>query len=331
MSVWRIRKCNGETQAVSGFEELFSLAKLGRLEASDLVKPPDANDWIYAGELPRISAELSSSEEYEEAGVSGGKKFFSLLLFLVGIGMFVWAWKIQAAVPSEADIAVLGNNGLAEDEAITVQATTTYRDPAGKQKSGSLDKDTTVKLLAKRGKLFKVDTSKGQAWLPMNSVAPAYLFADQETRNKYDVRFNTHRKILVQNPSWERPEHGSEVTNFYLQLQNLSPYSVQDIIVQLDLKNADGGIVKTFKFEVEGQLAASDTTFIGTLKPKKSKKSSGKSKSELLTRSAFEEKLKRDPSLEKFWFKQIEIEMGQIDFLNASIRVTQAHALLDEK
>ena len=144
MSVWRIRKCNGEAQAVSGLEELFTLAKLGQLEPSDLVKPPDANDWIYAGELPKISAELNNTDEYEELEVSGGKKFFSLLLFLVGIGMFVWAWKIQAAVPSEADIAVLGDNGLSEDEAITVQATTTYRDSAGKQKSGSLDKDSTV-------------------------------------------------------------------------------------------------------------------------------------------------------------------------------------------
>ena len=319
MSRFQIRKYDHHLVA-NNFTELLDMAKNGMLSHSDLVKPDGSSEWLYAGELPKIQDHLSldiSSEPTKTNNV------LTVLLILISIGLFAGAYHFQSQIPSADDLAFVGGNGLQENEAMLTANAKAYKSPQGKSSIGTLSQNSRVTLLEKKGELFKVDSSKGIAWVSMYDLAPAYLFAGKKVRDKYDALFNAHRKILAQNASWERPVYGSDITNFYLQLQNLSPYDVEDIIVSIDMKDKEGEIVRSLKLELEGKILAGDSSVIGTLLPPK--KSSEEPR--IMTRDHLTKLEKQDPALINRWVESIEVTLGDVSFSGAAIKVTQANAL----
>ena len=319
MSLFQIKRHN-DNMVANSIDELMTLAKNGTLRHGDLIKVPGSNEWLYAGELPKIQDHLSL-DTYKEPVKTN--KALGIFLLLIAIGLFFGAYHFKNQIPSADDLEFVGSNGLQENQAMLTTNSKAYKSAKGKSSIGTLSKDSIVLLLEKRGELFKVESPKGTAWVSMYDLAPAYLFAGKSVRDKYDALFNTHRKILAQNASWERPIYGSNITNFYLQLQNLSPYDVEDIIVSIDMKDGEGEIIRSLKLELEGKILAGDSSVIGTLNPPKRSSESPR----LMTRNKLTELERQDPKLLDRWVESIEVTLGDVSFKGASIKVTQANAI----
>ena len=200
----------------------------------------------------------------------GGPKKASPIVSMIGLCAAIGAlyfgyqgYTTWLEIPSESDLQIIGESGLKPDEALTTGTTRVLSNPDGNS-LGTLEANTKVQLLEKQKELFKVETPKGTGWISMYDLAPAYLMADQVVRDQYDSRFNTYRKIEVRNPSWERAERGSDITNLTLSLQNLSPFPVKDIVIRISLSDASGNSIK--KVAVTGTIKESDTDKIGTLR-----------------------------------------------------------------
>jgi hypothetical protein len=322
MSRFQIKKYD-HLMVANDFNDLMNMAKDGRLEHSDLVQPEGSSEWLYAGELPKVKEQISVdtySVPIKSNTIPG------VLLLLVSIGLFVGAYHFKSQIPSADDLKFIGSNGLQENEAMLTKTTKAYNSPKAQGNIGTLPKDSTVTLLDKKGDLFKVKSAKGEAWVSMYDLAPAYLFAGQTIRNKYDAQFNAHRKILVQNSNWERAYYGSDVTHLYFSLQNLSQYDVEDVIVSIDMKDSEGEIIRTIKLNIEGKILAADSSVIGTLNPTKN----SKEELRIMTRNQLTDLEKLDPSLINRWVESVELTLGKVSGGVTAIKVTQANAIVPD-
>ena len=130
MAQFQINKYDYTTQA-EDFNQLMSMAKSGQLEASDLVKPQGSNEWLYAGELPNIKELLSVSTYKEESS-----KLPTIIGSLCLVGTLVCgylAFENQKTIPSEADLQLIGSNGLEENDALLTNTAKVFADPEGRK------------------------------------------------------------------------------------------------------------------------------------------------------------------------------------------------------
>ena len=324
MSAWLVTRDDEQFNARS-LEELHQLAKAGRLGPCDLVQPPEATDWLYASELPGMEGLFveDSEDDEEVSGGSGLKTAVGLLLIAGALGMGYGAFHFWKQIPSHNELALIGENGLKEDEAlIATTSAKVYRTEEGKQEIGRLDKDSRITLLDKRGTLYKTSSSKGDGWISMYDVAAGYLFAAKDVRELYDTRFNTYRKVVVHNANWGRSKYGSELTTFRLQLQNTTSLDIQGIKLLTEIRNDAGKAILTKEFHIEGVLKALDTKSVGTLRA-----ASKGEEPRFMTVEEMERLKKRSPKISKRWVEEIELPLGDRDVAEAKIEVSDARVV----
>ena len=312
------------TTQAADFNELMTMAKNGNLEPSDLIKPQGTSEWLYAGELPNIKDLLYEApiEEHSKTPTIIGS-----LLLIASLGFGYIAMENQRAIPSAADLELIGNNGLTESDALLTNTAKFYGDAEAKQTLRSLSKNEVVKLLDKSGTMFKVKYEGTEGWISIDDLIPLYLFSETKVREQYQARFDPHRKINILNTSWARQEYGSDKTNISFKLQNLSPYPVNNIIVTLAIKDNSGAVQRKEIFNIKGTILEGDTSTVYTVKPKSKTDDSPM----LVTRDELEKMEKADPKVSDRILDSIERSFGKGTVGAISMRVTQANAIVKEE
>lgn len=303
--------------------ELKRFAQDGTLEPSDLIQPEGSKDWLYAGELPKIG-EIVINNSYTKPPVKSNR-VLGIILILISFGLFYGAYHANSELLSEEDLKLIGN-ALQEDQAMLTEDGKLYKDHKAKSTLSSLKKNAIVTLKDKRGDFFQVDSNGTIGWVSMHDVAPAYLFASKDIRYNYDARFNVQRKIKLSSYSWERPVYGSDETLFFLQLQNTSPYTVENIVFKLEFLDASGNIVQEELWNIEGKILAGDSSKIGTLNPAKG----SDEELRILTISKLEELEKQDPKILNQWVDSIAMKVGKGSFSKANPTIVEAHAIVKD-
>lgn len=303
--------------------ELKQFAQDGTLEPSDLIQPEGSKEWLYAGELPKIG-EIVIDNSYTEPPVKTNR-LLGILLLLVSLGFFYGAYQYNSQLLSEEDLKLIGN-ALQEDQAMLTEDAKLYKDYEARSTLTSLTKNTIVTLKDKKGEFFQVQVGGKTGWISMHDIAPAYLFASRDVRYKYDSRFNAYRKIFLSSYSWERPVYGSDDTLFFLQLQNTTPYTVEDIVLKLEFLDAGGRVVQEEVWNIEGKILAGDSSKIGTLNPPKK----SDEKARILTISKLEELEKKDPAVLDRWVDSIAMKVGKGTFEKATPTILEARAIVKE-
>ena len=325
---WHVWKEDDQRFVVDDLKQLRNLASQGSISAYDLVQPDGASDWLYASEVPSIG-ELNASEYSSSFALpQKSSPLSSIIGFAAALGAMYFGYQAYTTwleIPSESDLQIIGESGLKPDEALTTGTTRVLANPDGNT-LGTLEVNTKVQLLEKQKELFKVESPKGTGWISMYDLAPAYLMADPVVRDQYDSRFNTYRKIEVRNPSWERAERGSDITNLTLSLQNLSPFPVKDIVIFVSLSDANGSSIKK-EVAVTGTIKESDTDKIGTLRGLDGEPD------RILTRSELRKLKKEDESVVDRWVELVEISLGNQQFTQPSIeiKIDDARPILPEE
>ena len=320
---WLVTTKNNQFMA-SSLDELKELARQGTLSIGDLVQPPNSNEWLYASELPEFENLFSppSIEENISQKEGPGRKVLALFFLLAAGGGFYSAFQNFQQIPSPDELQLLGKNGLANDEGvITVSQSTVLQSSKGNQERGKLAKNTKVKLLSKRNNRFQIQSDKGEGWIDLNDVAPAYLFALPAVKDVYDSKFNAHRRIIVRNPSWERSEFGKDQTSIYFKLQNTAHFDVTDIRIRAQFKDQNEKSISEEFFTIQGKIPASDTTVVGSLRSE----IKGDSPT-YMTRYHIGELEKRNPSVVDRWIESIELPMATT-FAGAQIDVVEAQVI----
>ena len=325
---WHVWKDDDQRFVVDDLKQLRTLAQQGSIKAYDLVQPDGASDWLYASEVPSIG-DIQVADEVSTFGApKKTSPFKSILGFCAAVGALYFGYQGYTTwleIPSESDLQIIGESGLKPDEALTTGTARVLSSPDGSS-LGTLEANTKVQLIEKQKELFKVETPKGTGWISMYDLAPAYLMADQVIRDQYDSRFNTYRKIEVRNPSWERAERGSDITNLTLSLQNLSPFPVEDIVIRISLSDASGNSIKK-EVAVTGTIKESDTDKIGTLRGQDGEPD------RILTRSELRKMKKKDADVVDRWVEIIEFPLGNQKFTQPSIeiKIDDARPILPEE
>lgn len=324
MAQFHIKKYDYTTQ-VDDFDALLTMAKSGSLEPSDLIKPQGSSEWLYAGELHTIQ-DLVSESTYGEPP----SKIPTMIgiVFLIGTLLCGYlAWQNQQTIPSESDLQIVGQNGLNEDDALITVLSKMYGDPQGRNTIATLEKNTVLRLIEKKDSMFKVEYNNKEGWIGLDKLAPMYLFAGEKIRKEYQARFDPHRFINLLNPSWDRPEYGSDKTNISFQLQNLSPYPVQDIVVTVSIKDTNGTVKHREDFEISGTILEGDTSRVYTVNPPPR----SDDQPILVTRSALEKMEKADRSVGERVLDSIERSFDKGSVGPISMRVTKANSILPKK
>ena len=334
---WTVVRRNKDKQKVESLEGLKEMAQKGQLTRGDLVQPPEANDWLYAFELPDMDEHFRGPAPKYIPPPSGlGKKIF-------GVGLIIGSmWVIFDSVSSWMDLAayedleLLGERGLGIQEGLTTKEAVAYAGHSEEERSftkvGTIPSNTRINLLKKEGDRFLVESPHGKGWVSVKDVLPAYLFAKKETKDYYDTIYNPHRKIQVINSSWERPEYGNELTAFRFQLQNISPLAITDVVMKVELKDSDGKLVKDLFFPIEGVIDPRDSVKVGTLQPpKKRKRSKSDEPTRYLTAPELDRLQKRNPKLNERWLDSIQVSVGSIRYAEASIKITDASYIEPEE
>jgi len=318
---WLVTTDNDQFSAKS-LEDLKKKARSGELSPGDLVQPPGARDWLYAFELPEVGecfGQSSGSLDLEIRRSPLGK-MFGIALLLGGIGLFAGAWHYYQIIPKSADLQLLGEKGMSQDEGlVTATSANIYASPEGTKKIGSFGKDKTIKILDKKYSFFLVESDQGQGWISVKDIAPAYLFAKDKIRKEYDERYNTHRHIAIHQESWKQLEHGVPITIFNFQLQNNSKLDLDHFEVKVKLMNEDKKPLQELVFNIKGLIEKGDTGKIGTLSPLEG----SDQKIEYLTFTEFQKRRKLNPVLIKQWTDGLLVELNQI-FPDASFKITHA-------
>ena len=157
--------------------------------------------------------------------------------------------------------------------------------------------------------MFQVEYNGGKGCFDLDRHQ--YLFAGEKVRNEYQARFDPHRFVNLLNPSWSRPEYGSDKTNISFQLQNLSPYPVENIVVTVTIKDAGGAVKQKEFFEIKGVIQDGDTSSVYTVNPPKRS-----DESPMVTRSELEKMEKEDPKVNERILDSIERSLTRICWTN---------------
>ncbi|MBN2798313.1 MAG: SH3 domain-containing protein [Deltaproteobacteria bacterium] len=315
---------------VDSLSDLVSLARAGRLSPGDMVQPPGATDWVYAGEIPQLAEVFPEDSLAQDADdwepprpLSGRWVVAALILSLfLGLGGLAAGWAVlQADGPTllgaeDAYSQVLVKRGAA------LRAGPSERSPEG----GRVEKDQSLALLAKRGEYYKVRVpSGGEGWLHTSEVFPLYLLAEGQARAEVDPLYNPDRYVIVTNASWMAlDERQAHLTVFEFSLSNQSGFEMTDLVLRATIKDSRGNELERVEIPVEGRIPARGSTAVGTLEPARR----GGDK-RLLTRFTFEELAATDPELALRYKEGVEVAMKSGDFIEAAVDIVELRAIPD--
>ena len=337
MAHWLVTQ--GDRQfSVQDLNELKQLARGGRLSPGDMVQPPGASDWLYATELPELSGLFSSTGsavddddlDYRSRKGLPQAPLIAVLLILAGLGgygMYYYANKI----PDAADLALLGEQGLALTEMLVTAdpATVRSKPEEGASTVGQLSKDAKIQLIAKRGDFYRVQGEGQEGWVGVKDVVPAYLFADSRVREDYDPIYNPDRYVYVKNSSWMQlpNQRDQNTTLFQFLLQNKSKFEMTDLVLLATIKDKNDRILERAEIPIEGSIAPFSSVEVGTLLPEESPELEGMVEGRKMTTRLFESLSKSDPELALRWASGVEVQMESEGFVEANIDLLELRAI----
>jgi hypothetical protein len=340
MARWLVTQGDHQFSA-QDLAELKELAKSGKVGPGDMVQPPGATDWLYASELPELKGLLRrSASTYEDARPESGSgatfAIMGILAVLIVIAAAVF-WHFATTIPGKDDLVLLGKDGGGLDLTemlVTADPAQMRQLPDGNSETvATVAKDSKVQLLGKRKGWYHIKASNAEGWVTIDSVVPAYFFADATTREDYDPIYNPDYYVFVKNSSWmQLPDQKRDnVTIFSFLLQNKSKFDMADIKLLATIKDKNDTVLETREIAIEGTIPAFDGAMVGTLSPDKKDKEGVK---RFLTSNYFSELAAADEALNMRWAEGVEVIMESEGFVEANIDLLEVRAIpkkLDEK
>ena len=237
-------------------------------------------------------------------------------------------YKFMQERPSQADLELLGPNGLQLNELLVTTDSTVRGEPKDSGAPIAVVKNgQSVQLLAKRNSWYTVKTEDGKTgYLSVSSVMPAYVFADPATRNAYDPIYNPDKYVFEKNSSWMQLPDQRELntTLFQFMLQNLSKFPMTNLVLLATIKDKNDNQIERKEIRVEGTVPQFDSVMVGTLAPPEEEiDSPGRP----MTAAMFRELAKADPSLNARWSEGVEVHMKSEGFVEANIDLLEVRAV----
>jgi len=341
MARWLVTQRDRQFTA-NDLAELKKLAGEGQIGPGDMIQPPGASDWLYALELPELKGLVKrDTSAYDDdfdsrKGIPLGVVAAVSLAIIAGGGYFMYdyAQKLQAV-----DLELLGENGLQLTEMLVTaeSGAQLFSDPEGGAASATVAKNDKVQLLAKRKALqvkgepgkgrYQVRTATGaEGWVDVDSVVPAYFFADKDTRKDYDPIYNADNYVFVKNASWMQlpDQRKNNITVFEFLLQNKSKFDMTDVVLLATIKDKNDKVLETKEVKIEGTIKRFNGSMVGTLQPERGDK---EGVPRLMTTSSFNDLAKDDPDMQMRWSSGIEVQMDSTGFTEANIDLLQVRAV----
>ena len=329
MSSWLVQQ-GDRNFAAQDLDELKRLARSGELAGSDMVQPPGAADWLYASEVPELQGVLqsgTSSPDFDDEPLPqrSPMPLVALFLALIVVGGRA-AWYYANELPEKGELDLLGANGLALTEVLVTQENAPlYAKPDGAS-IGTMEKDTSAAILGKRGEWYHLRSTTGtEGYARVDSVVPAYFFADKDTRLDYDPLYNPDKYISVKNASWlQLDEKNQNLTIFQFMIHNQSKFVMTDLVLAATIKDKTGKELELVEISVEGSIPSHEAVMVGTLQPEDLDDIEDR---RLLTTELFKELVEEDEELNLRWSDGVEVEMHTSGFTEANIDILEVRAV----
>ena len=335
MARWRVAQGNQQFTA-EDLAELQRFAREGKLGPGDLIQPPGASDWLYAMELPELNSYLREGPPGFDGGHrSGGGAARTALILALLVGIFgagYGIYNVTQHIPKAEDLELLGEHLKLSEMLVTADPTATLRaDPTDDASQvATVAKDSKVQLKAKRGPWYRIETPQNaEGWVKVDEVVPAYLFADDDTRQDYDPIYNPDRYISVKNASWMQlpDQQRDNVTVFQFMLENTSRFTMTDIKLLITVRDNKGSVLETKEIGIEGIVLQRSQAMVGTLSPDPKNK---EDVPRLFTDTTFTDMQREDPDLALRWSEGIEVKMESKDFEKANVDLLEVRAVPKE-
>ncbi len=340
MSRWMVN-VRGQSFSAGGMDELKQLAKKGEIGGGDIVQPPGASEWLYAVEIPELKVALRVDPldgmdmgDGSGAGLSplvkGG---IASVMVLASLGMSAYAVQLKNAIPTE-QLQIhdeSGEKGVSYKEVFITAKDASLKAEANPSSADvhPLKKDARAELLGKRGGWYKLRFEGKEGYAPVDAVLPGYYMADEKTKQDYDPLYNPDKYVQVGNASWtmtaEKTKKG--ISDLAASLQNNSKFPMTDIRVVATLKDAAGNVILEKEMPVEGVLGANRSDMIGTLNPAKG---DTVTPARIMFTSEFEKIVLEDPKAADRWLDVVEVDVGKVDGLEATLVIAEVRAIPPE-
>lgn len=331
MGQWLVTQNNAQF-AVEGLDELMSLARAGKVDATDMVQPPGTTDWLYASEVPELKGIVAGAAgDDEDTGTwrrrGAGFGVAVVALVLVGIvavggtGMAVLGGMLYNSTPSAVGTGDLSYSQML----VTVDGAPLLAEPDPRSTVvTTLAKDASLALLAKRGDYYRARTQTGaEGWVATNSVLPMYLLGGGDVRTEFDPLYNPDTYVEVRNASWlQIDKKNDQLTVFRFEMENSSVYPMTDLVLLATIKDSKGTELERVEIPVEGVIPAGGTTLVGTWRPE-----ADDAVPVLITEYTLDLKAESDPDLYLQYTDGIEVQMKATDFTEAKIDLLEVRAV----
>ncbi|MCA9297989.1 MAG: SH3 domain-containing protein [Alphaproteobacteria bacterium] len=342
MAQWRVTQ--GDNQfTVEGLPELIAMAQRGDLQAGDMIQPPEAEDWVYATEVPALAPHFKGGDDDDDLDgykPGGAMKAIIPMMIVVGLLGFIGLGGLGILVLvqylPDGDEVLVGDGGLTYSQMIvTNEGVSLHSKPdANSSAVTSVAKDSTLELLAKRGEFYRARTESGdEGWIAVTAVLPMYQLGGEKVQKKYDPLYNPDHYVDVANASWmqlpDQDELDEKVTIFHFMFRNKSAYDMTDLVIVTTIKNAKGGVIEEIEIPIEGEIPTSESTMVGTLAPPKDAPEGTPKR--FITEATFKGLAANDPDMQERWSPGLEVTMTSQDFDNANVDIVELRAVPDAK
>ncbi|MBM4390091.1 MAG: SH3 domain-containing protein [Deltaproteobacteria bacterium] len=336
MSRWMVN-VRGNSFSAGSMDELKALAKKGELGGGDIVQPPGAQEWLYAVEIPELKTSIRVDPmdgldlpQEQSSGVSPIVKGIAAgLMALVSIGLWGYALSVKNSMPQAEQLELIGKHGLSFSEVlVTGTGVELQADATGS--SGvvaSLPRNKKAELLAKRGNWYKLRYDGKEGYAPVESVIPAYYFADERTKLDYDPLYNPDKYVYVMNSSWMLPAESKQknASIMSFMLQNDSKFGMTDLRIVAVLKDGTGGVLEQKEVPVEGVMAANRSEMVGTLLP-----ASKNEQPRVMLTSDMMKLAETDDKVASRWLDGVEVILSSAQVAEASVTLVEVRAVPPE-
>lgn len=338
MGQWLVTQ-NDEQFSVQSLSELQRLAEDGRLSGGDMVQPPGASEWMYALEIPELASSLNDTMATDEdldfrpRGSNGLLAAIAALFMLTVIVGSVTVAGLNARLLLTDSGTVVGDGGLSYTELLVTQPGAALRSAPDANASAviTLDKDSKLELLSKRGNFYRARAPMGQeGWVETRQVVAAYKLAGGDVERTYDPLYNPDDYIFVSNANWlQLDRSNTQLTVFRFQMENEAQYTMTDLVLLVTIKDGNGSELERLEVAVDGIIPAGERSFVGTLHPDPNG-DDPEAMPKLLTAYSFQQMAEDDPDLQLRYTDGVEVEMASTDFTAASVNVLEVRAIPPE-
>jgi len=332
MSRWLVAQ--GDRQfAARDLEELRELAQSGSLSSSDMVQPPGATDWLYAGEIPELRTLFAeSSSDYDDDISYKKSSIFSgttgmLLLAVVALGAGGFFWQKYNDAAQTTGLRILGEGGILLTEMLVIGDDVPIYDKPDGATLKTLGKSDKVTLVAKRGEWYKVSTLEGmEGYMSVETVLPGYQLADEETRADYDPIYNPDQYVTVRNTGWIRLDPDNpENTTLGMLVANTSKFDMTGMVVIATLKDKNERELQKKEIRVEGTIPAKGDAYVGTLVPPAMDRDTLEPR--IMTNHLSDELLKEEDYKDWQWQEALTMQVDSLDAVSGRLDLTELTAV----